>query len=135
MKTHEAIHIYLQNVSQILQKTTKNNTRMSLGDHWLMMDPFGVTFGTLRLRLDTIWGVLGSFLVSLGFILETLGSILRCLGHLNATQSCPECHLDSQSRFSERFFIKSSWILLQLHVFEGSSKVVFWDFATVARFQ
>ena len=108
---------------------------MSLGDHWLMMDPFGVTFGTLRLRLDTIWGVLGSFLVSLGFILETLGSILRCLGNQNATQSCPECHLDSQSRFSERFFMKSSWILLQLHVFEGSSKVVFLDFATVARFQ
>ena len=135
MKTHEAIHIYLQNVSQILKKTTKNNTRMSLGDHWLMMDPFGVTFGTLRLRLDTIWGVLGSFLVSLGFILETLGSILRCLGDLNATQSCPECHLDSQSRDCERFFMKSFWILLQLHVFEGSSKIVFLDFATVARFQ
>ena len=48
---------------------------MSLGDHWLMMDPFGVTFGTLRLRLDTIWCVLGAFLLSLGVILGTLGSL------------------------------------------------------------
>ena len=50
------------------------------------------------LRLDTIWGVLGVFLVSLGVILETLGSILGRLGHLNLTQSRPECHLDSQGR-------------------------------------
>ena len=46
---------------------------MSLGGHWLNMDPFGITFGTLGLQVDPIWGVLGAFLVS-------LGSILRCLG-------------------------------------------------------
>ena len=50
------------------------------------------------LRLDTIWGVLGVFLVSHGVVLETLGSILGRLGHLNLTQSRPECHLDSQGR-------------------------------------
>ena len=50
------------------------------------------------LRLDTIWGVLGVFLVSRRVILETLGSILGRLGHLNLTQSRPECHLDSQGR-------------------------------------
>ena len=85
---------------------------MSLGGHWLNMDPFGVTFGTLRLRLDTIWSVLGAFLVSLGFILETLGSILGCLGHLNATQSGPECHLDSLGRFPARFLTKFFRMLL-----------------------
>ena len=69
---------------------------MSLGGHWLNMDPFGMTFGTLRLHLDPICGVLGAFLVSLGVILETLGSIVGRLGHLNLTQSRPECHLDSQ---------------------------------------
>ena len=60
---------------------------MSLGGHWLNMDPFGMSFGTLRLRLGTLWGVLGAFLVSLGAILETLGSILRRLGHLNDPQN------------------------------------------------
>ena len=50
------------------------------------------------LRLDTIWGVLGAFLVSLWVILETFGSILGRLGHLNLNQSRPECHLDSQGR-------------------------------------
>ena len=87
------------------------------------------------MRLDTIWGVLGVFLVSLGVILETLGSVLGRLGHVNLTQSRPECHLDSLGCFSERFLTKLFWVLLQLHVFERSSKVVFWEFATVARFQ
>ena len=50
------------------------------------------------LRLDTIWGVLGVFLVSLGVILESIGSVLGRLGHLNLTQSRPECHLGSQGR-------------------------------------
>ena len=45
---------------------------MSLGGHWLNMDPFGMTFGTFRLHLDPIWGVLAAFLVPLGVILETL---------------------------------------------------------------
>ena len=60
---------------------------MSLGGHWLNMDPFGMTFGTLRLHLDTLWGVLGAFLVSLGVILDTLGSILKRLGRLNGPQN------------------------------------------------
>ena len=115
--------LYVPNV----ENTTKNHTTMSLGRHWLNMDPFGITFGTLGLHLDPIWGVLGAVLVS-------LGSIFGCLGHLHATQSCPECRLDSQSRFSERFFTKLYGILLQLHVLEGSSKVVFLDYATVVRF-
>ena len=50
------------------------------------------------LRLDTIWGVLGSFLMSLGIILETIGSILRRLGHLTLNQSRPEGNLDCQGR-------------------------------------
>ena len=57
---------------------------MSLGGHWLN---FGVSNGTLRLRLDTLWGVLGAFLVCLGVILEALGSILNRLGHLNDPQN------------------------------------------------
>ena len=73
------------------------------GEYWLNMDPVGVTFGTTRLRLDTIWSVLGVFLVSLGVILETLGSVLGCLGHQNLAQSGPECHLDSQGCFCNHF--------------------------------
>ena len=73
------------------------------------------------LRLDTIWGVLGVFLVSLGVILETLGSILGRLGHLNLTQSRPECHLDSQGRP-----LKNSGQIF------GE---VFGDFATVVHFR
>ena len=72
------------------------------------------------LRLDTIWGVLKVFLVSLRVILETLGSILGRLGHLNLTQSRPECHLDSQGRP-----LKNLGQILE---------EVFWDVATVGRF-
>ena len=50
------------------------------------------------LRLDTIWGVVGAFFASLGVILETIGSISGRPGHLNLTQSRPECYLDSQGR-------------------------------------
>ena len=60
---------------------------MSLGGHWLNMDPFVVSLGTLRLRLDTLRGVLEAFLVSFGVISETLGSILGRLGHLNDPQN------------------------------------------------
>ena len=60
---------------------------MSLGGHWLNMDPFGVSFETPRLRLDTLWGVLGAFLVPLGIILDTLGSIFKRLGHQNDTKN------------------------------------------------
>ena len=60
---------------------------MSLGGHWLNMDPFGVSFGTFELRLDTLWGILAAVLVSLGVILDTLGSILRRLGHRNDPQN------------------------------------------------
>ena len=56
----------------MFENTTKNHTKMSLGGHWLNMDPFGMTFGTFRLHLDPIWGVLAAFLVPLGVILETL---------------------------------------------------------------
>ena len=79
--------VHIQNVSQIRQNTTKDHIKMSLGGHWLNMDPFGVSFGTLRLRLDILWGVLRAFLVSLGVILEILGSILRQLGHLDDPQN------------------------------------------------
>ena len=72
------------------------------------------------LRLDTIWGVLGVFLVSLGVILETIGSILGRLGHPNLTQSRPECHLDSKGRP-----LKNLGQIL---------KDVSSDFATVVRF-
>ena len=78
---------------------------MGPGGHWLNMDPFGITFGTLRLRLDAMWNVLGVFLVSLGIILETLG-------RLNATQGAPECPLDSQGEFLKRFMAAFAWILL-----------------------
>ena len=80
------------------------------------MDHFGVTFGTLRLGLDHSWGALGVFLVSLGIILETLGSIVGCLGHVNVTQSGPECYLDSQGLFLRAL------------------TTVFFDFAIVIRF-
>ena len=99
-----------------------------MGGHWLNMDPFGATFGTLRLYLVPIWNVLVAFLVSLGVILETLG-------RPNATQSAPECPLDSQGEFLKRFMTPFAWILLQLNVFERSSKVVFLDYAIVVRFQ
>ena len=72
------------------------------------------------LRLDTIWGVLGAFLVSLGIILETIGSILGRLGHLNLNQSRPEGHLDCQGRL-----LKNSG-----QIFEHVSII----FATVVRF-
>ena len=104
-------HIFAKCVPNPL-KYYRKPTKMSLGGYWLNMDPFGVTFGTLRLRLDTFWNILGAFMVSLGFILETLGSILRCLWHLNATQSGPECQLDSLGRFFKRFVMKLSGILL-----------------------
>ena len=87
-------------MSQMFENTMKNHTEMSLGGHWLNMEPFGMTFGTLRLHLDPIWCILGAFLVSLGVILDTPGSISKRLGHLNDP---PECHFDSKGRLLKIF--------------------------------
>ena len=76
---------------------------MILGSHWLNMDPFEVSFGTIRLRLDTLWGVLGAFLVSLGVISDTLGSILGRLGHLNDIRNAIGTPKVAFQRFSKNF--------------------------------
>ena len=92
------------------------------------------------LRLDTIWGVLGAFLVSLGIILETIGSIFKTPGAPNSEpkssrrqfglprSSFEEFGTDFWRRFlgfcySCTFlngFLKSCfWILRQLYVFDA----------------
>ena len=69
----------------------------SIEVHTTLLDPMKFEWmSSIWLRMDTIWGFLGVFLVSLGVILETMGSILGRLGHVNLTQSRPECYLDSQ---------------------------------------
>ena len=113
------LNIYVQNLSQICGNTKKNDTKISLGGHWLNMDPFGVTFGTLRLHLGPIWNALAAFLVSLGVILETLG-------RLNATQSAPECHLDSQGEFSKDLWRHLLEFCYSCTFFNGFLKSFFW---------
>ena len=56
-------------------------TLCALGGQWLTMDPSGLTFGTLRLRLGSIWNawelcgcLLGSFCRPLDLIQDALGS-------------------------------------------------------------
>ena len=76
---------------------------------------------SIWLRLDTMWGVLGVFLVSLGVILETIGSILGRPGQLNLNQSRPEGHLGCRRRLSKN----SGQILEDVSL----------DFAIVVRFR
>ena len=128
---HLPIHIssyirpqYVPNVRKYNKKSYQDEFGRPLAQHGPLWDNFW-----------NPWAASGSHLGCLGSFLGVPWIHFKMLGDLNATQSCPECNSDSQSRFGKRFFMKSSWILLQSHVFEGSSKVVFLDFATVSRFQ
>ena len=90
----------IQNEFQIRPNITQNHIKMSLGVHLVNMELSGVLFGTLRLRLDTLWCVLGAFLVSLVITLDTLGSILGRLGHSNFNQNDTWIPKVACSRFS-----------------------------------
>ena len=84
---HLSIHISsytytecVPNPSKYYKKPYQDESGRPLAQHGSLW----VTFGTLRLHLGPIWGVLVAFLVSLG-TLETPGPILECLEHLNTT--------------------------------------------------
>ena len=55
-------------------------TSCALGGQWLTMDPFGFTFGALRLHLCPIRDVWGAALVTIGSFWKPLDQLWHALG-------------------------------------------------------